>query len=46
MPIYNDEELVKKVWGLKQKNPELGVRRIGQVLEISKDKAYRILKRI
>jgi hypothetical protein len=46
MPIYHDEELVKKVWELKQKNPDWGVRRIGQVLKISKDKAHRILKRI
>jgi len=46
MPIYHDEELVKKVWQLKQKHPDWGVRRIGQALTISKDKVHRILKRI
>jgi len=46
MPIYHDEELVRKVWELKRKHPEWEVRRIGQALGISKDKVHRILKRI
>lgn len=46
MPIYHDEEIVRKVWELKQKHPDWGVRRIGQALDISKDKVHRILKRI
>jgi len=46
MPIYHDEEIVRKVWKLKQKHPDWGVRRIGQALDISKDKVHRILKRI
>lgn len=46
MPIYHDEEIVKKVWELKCKHPDWGVRRIGAEIGESKDKVHRILKRI
>ncbi|MEM3833363.1 MAG: hypothetical protein QW128_07230 [Thermoprotei archaeon] len=46
MLIYHDKELVKKVWEVKRKHPDWGIRRIGEVLGVTKDKMHRILKRI
>jgi hypothetical protein len=46
MPLYHEEEIIRRVWELKHKHPSWGVRRIGDELGISKDKVYRILRRI
>ncbi|MHA1631785.1 MAG: hypothetical protein ACTSXC_03105 [Candidatus Freyarchaeota archaeon] len=46
MPLYHDEETIRRVWALKRKHPDWGVRRIGAELGLSKDKVHRILKRI
>jgi len=46
MPLYHDEETIRKVRELRRKHPDWGVRKIGEELGISKDKAHRILKRI
>ena len=46
MPLYHDEEIIRKVWELRLKHPDWGVRRIGEEIGISKDKVHRILKRI
>jgi hypothetical protein len=46
MPLYHDEEVIRKVWELKRKHPRWGVRRIGEEIGESKDKVYRILRRI
>jgi len=46
MPFYRDEEIIRKVWELKRKHPRWGVRRIGGEIGESKDKVYRVLRRI
>jgi len=46
MPLYHDEETIRRVWELRLRHPDWGVRRIGEELGISKDKVHRILKRI
>ena len=46
MPLYHDKEVIRKVWELKRKHPRWGVRRIGEEIGESKDKVYRILRRI
>jgi DNA-binding MarR family transcriptional regulator len=46
MPLYHDEEIVRKVWMLKCEHPAWGVRRIARELGVSKDKVHRILRRI
>jgi hypothetical protein len=46
MPLYHDEDIVRKVWRLRREHPNWGVRRIGDELGVSKDKVHRILKRI
>lgn len=46
MPLYHDERLIKKIWELKRKHPDWGVRRIGYSVGVSKDTVHRILKRI
>jgi len=46
MPLYHDEEIIRKVWELKQKHPDWGVRKIGKEVGKSKNKVYRILRRI
>jgi hypothetical protein len=46
MPLYRDEETIRSVWELKRKHPDWRVRRIGEALNISKDKVQRILRRI
>lgn len=46
MPLYHDKQLIKRVWELKRKHPDWGVRRIGYSLGVSKDTVHRILKRI
>ena len=46
MPLYHDEETIRKVWELRLRHPDWGVRRISEELGISKDKVHRILKRI
>jgi hypothetical protein len=46
MPLYHDEDIIRKVWRLRREHPDWGVRRIGDELGVSKDKVHRILKRI
>jgi hypothetical protein len=46
MPLYHEEETIRRVWELKHRHPNWGVRRIGAELGISKDKVHRILRRI
>jgi len=46
MPLYHDEEIIRKVWRMRREHPDWGVRRMGDELGVSKDKVHRILKRI
>jgi hypothetical protein len=46
MPLYHDEEIVRRVWMLRNEHPSWGVRRIARELGVSKDKVHRILRRI